>query len=131
MTHILLIVNAPYLATMWQLDPRPPRELIKEINTGHLRIGGEVFDTITEQSACAIPENDTVVVTFCPPAYRLTPRLYQTLWGLADGKTAEEIAAELNITARTVYLHTARLKERFDVQTIEELLRLADEHGLI
>ena len=131
MTHILLVINAQFMALMWELDSRSTRELVIAINTGALRIGDRYFATLAQQSACAIPEQDTVVVTYASPAFELTLRLYQTLWGLADGKTADEIASELNIKPRTVYLHIARLKERFGAVTIAEVLALADEYGLI
>jgi DNA-binding NarL/FixJ family response regulator len=131
MTHILLVINAQFMAVLWQLDSRTTRELVMAINTGALRVGDNFFTTPVQQSACAVPEQDTVVVTYAPPAFELTPRLYQTLWGLADGKTAEEIANELNIKTRTVYLHYARLKERFGAVSIAEVLDLADEYGLI
>jgi DNA-binding CsgD family transcriptional regulator len=62
---------------------------------------------------------------------RLTPRLYQALWHIADGKTAAELADALHIQPRTVYQHYARLKERFGVNTINELLVRAHYYGLV
>jgi DNA-binding CsgD family transcriptional regulator len=131
MTHILLVIEAGFTALHWEQDPRTPREVVMAINMGRLRIGDGLFSTPAEQSACALIELDVVVVTYEPPEVVLTERLYQTLWGLADGQSAEELARDLNIKRRTVYLHYARLKECFGVETLAEVLDLADELGLV
>lgn len=131
MTRILILLHADYSACSWAEDPRSARELVMAINTGALRVGEDTFDTRADQSACSLPELGLVVATFDPPEVILTPRLYQALWHIADGKTAPEMARELNIQPRTVYQHYARLKERFEVETMEEVLILAYQYGLV
>jgi DNA-binding CsgD family transcriptional regulator len=131
MTRILIIFHADFAACSWTEDPRTPRELVMAINTGTLRVGGETFQPMAAQSACSLPELGVVVVTGEPPLVNLTPRLYQALWHIADGKTAPELARELNIQPGTVYQHYARLKERFGVETVSELLTLAHLYGLV
>ena len=131
MTPILLILTTDFTACSWHEDSRSMRELVMAINTGQLRVGEDTFQKMEAQSACALPELGVVVVTDEPPLVSLTPRLFQALWNIADGKTASELAGELKISPRTVYLHYARLKKAFGVETVAEVLTMAYLYGLV
>ncbi len=69
----------------------------------------------------------------CPldPHETLTPRQREVLQLAAEGKTNAEIAAQLNISQRTVENHRATLMQRLGLQNQSELIRHAIRHGLI
>ncbi|MDT8437434.1 MAG: response regulator [Wenzhouxiangellaceae bacterium] len=55
---------------------------------------------------------------------RLTPREREVLEGLVDGKLSKQIAADLDISPRTVELHRARVLKKMEVANAAELVRL-------
>jgi DNA-binding NarL/FixJ family response regulator len=61
----------------------------------------------------------------------LTSRQREVLQLLAEGKSPKEIAAILNISARTVEFHKYRIMEATGVRTIAELTSYAIAHGII
>lgn len=62
---------------------------------------------------------------------RLTPRQREVLQLLAEGRSAKEIAAILNISSRTVEFHKYRMMEELGTKTATELVRFAIKHGLV
>lgn len=54
----------------------------------------------------------------------LSPREHQVLTGLLAGRQNKTIAYDLDISARTVEVHRARLMERLGVQSLAEAIRL-------
>jgi DNA-binding NarL/FixJ family response regulator len=60
----------------------------------------------------------------------LTVRQREVLKRIADGKTAKEIAMELNISARTSEFHKTRLMEILKLRTTAELTRYAIQHEI-
>jgi DNA-binding NarL/FixJ family response regulator len=132
MTRIILIVNPDLYASYTIDDPRSPREVMAAINTGQFIVGADAvrLDGL-QQWAMLQPPFNVVTVVLEPPPIALTPRQYDVLFGMADGKPAAQIAQELGITARTVYAVTAEIKQRFGVYTKEEVIVLAQEQGMI
>lgn len=61
----------------------------------------------------------------------LTPRQRQVLQLLAEGKSAKEIGAILEISARTVETHKYKMMDDLGVKTTPELVRHAIKLGLI
>ena len=59
------------------------------------------------------------------PLADLTPRELQTLGLLAQGKSYGRIAAELNISYKTVVNVCYQLRQKLDVHTLPELIRLS------
>jgi DNA-binding NarL/FixJ family response regulator len=59
------------------------------------------------------------------PLTDLTPRELQTLGLLAQGKSYGRIAAELNISYKTVVNVCYQLRQKLDVHTLPELVRLS------
>jgi len=59
------------------------------------------------------------------PLADLTPRELQTLGLLAQGKSYGRIAAELNVSYKTVVNVCYQLRQKLDVQTLPELIRLS------
>ena len=65
------------------------------------------------------------------PLERLTPRERDVLVGIARGLTSKEIAAEFDISARTVETHRAALMSKLDLRSIALLTQLAIREGLV
>lgn len=55
---------------------------------------------------------------------RLTTREREVMQGVVAGKHAREIAAELNISPRTVEVYKARMMEKLQVRNMSELIRI-------
>jgi DNA-binding NarL/FixJ family response regulator len=60
---------------------------------------------------------------------RLSPREHQVVRLVADGRTNDEIGAELGIGSKTVETHLARLFERLAVASRTELAMRAVREG--
>jgi len=65
------------------------------------------------------------------PLAALTPRQREILQLLAEGKSAKEIAAVLDLSARTVEFHKYTLMDALGMQNSAELIRFAIKHGLV
>ena len=63
-------------------------------------------------------------------ASQLTPRQREVLRLVAQGCSAKEIAAELNISARTVEFHRNKIKEELDLHNQSQLVQFALKHGI-
>jgi RNA polymerase sigma factor (sigma-70 family) len=60
---------------------------------------------------------------------RLTPRERSVFDRLAQGKTNKQIAAELNISPRTVEIHRANVMEKLGATNVSDLIRLSSSVG--
>jgi len=65
------------------------------------------------------------------PLARLTGRERDVLVSVARGLTTKEIAAQQNISARTVETHRANLMRKLDLRSVALLTQLAIREGLI
>lgn len=134
MTRIILALDNQAQSTFITNDPRPVRELIKLINSGKMVVGlGEINlgGGPLQQYAVGIPSQNTITVMQADPPVHLSPRQYDILYSLAEGKSTSEIGLRYNLTQRTVYRYVQELKERFGVHTREEILMRAVEMGLL
>jgi len=61
----------------------------------------------------------------------LTPREREILRHITEGKTNQQIAAELSLSVKTVEWHRTNLMSKLDVHNAVELVRYALEHGLL
>ena len=61
----------------------------------------------------------------------LSPRQREVLQLLAEGKSAKEIAAILNISTRTAEFHKYRMMEQLKIKTSAELVQYAVKQGLV
>jgi len=66
-----------------------------------------------------------------PPHTSLSDREYQVFRLLVSGKSVSDIAAELNLSAKTVSTHKARLMEKMALNNQAELIRYAIKHRLV
>jgi len=62
---------------------------------------------------------------------RLTPRQREVLQLLAEGRSAKEIAAVLNVSSRTVEFHKYQMMEELGAKTAAELIRFAVKHRIV
>lgn len=65
------------------------------------------------------------------PARALTPRQREILKLIAEGQSAKQIAAMLNLSTRTVEDHKYRLMESLGIENTAELIHFAIKHGLV
>ena len=63
--------------------------------------------------------------------HELTPRQREVLQLLAEGKSAKEIGAILNISPRTAETHKYKMMDDLGVKTSAELVQYAIRHGLV
>lgn len=61
----------------------------------------------------------------------LSSREFQILGLIANGKPPREIAAELNVSVKTVATHRARLLEKMGLKNNAQLVRYAIDHDLL
>jgi DNA-binding NarL/FixJ family response regulator len=61
----------------------------------------------------------------------LTLRQREVLQLLAEGHTMKQVAADLNITPRTVAFHKYQIMENLDIKTNSELIQYAVKHGIV
>jgi DNA-binding NarL/FixJ family response regulator len=68
-----------------------------------------------------------------PPgsAHRLTARQREVLQLFAEGRSAKEVAAVLNISPRTAEVHKARILEALGLRSTAELVQYAIRNGII
>ena len=62
---------------------------------------------------------------------RLTPRQYQILQLLAEGKSSREVAVALNMSVKTAETHRANIMRRLDCHSVTELVRYAIRNHII
>jgi len=65
------------------------------------------------------------------PAEELTPRQREILQLLAEGRSMKEVAAVLNITARTVAFHKYRMMEQLKIKSSAALIQYAVKHHIV
>jgi DNA-binding NarL/FixJ family response regulator len=83
-------------------------------------IAGDLIRTYREGD---LPEKDLFK--------KISPRQREILQLLAEGKSGKEIAAILNISARTVEFHKYRMMEQLNIKTSAELVQYAVKHGIL
>jgi DNA-binding NarL/FixJ family response regulator len=65
------------------------------------------------------------------PSAQLTPRQREVLQLVAEGRSAKEAAAILNLSSRTVEFHKYRLMQQLGLRTTAQLTRFAIKHKII
>lgn len=65
------------------------------------------------------------------PSAKLTARERQVLQLLAEGKSAKEIAAVLNVSTRTAEFHKYNVMDKLGLRSTAELTQYAMKHGLV
>ncbi len=65
-----------------------------------------------------------------PPHEALSDREFEVLRAIGAGKTVGEIAAELNLSVKTISTYRARILEKMNMRNNAELMRYVMEQGL-
>jgi DNA-binding NarL/FixJ family response regulator len=65
------------------------------------------------------------------PLEQLTSRQREILQSIAEGKNAKEIAADLDISIKTVESHRLQLMDRLNIHDVPGLVRYAIRNGLV
>jgi DNA-binding NarL/FixJ family response regulator len=94
---------------------------IRKIAAGGAFISAEVAEQLAHAS---MPDAEG------PPHLKLSDREYQVFRMLVAGDAVSEIATRLNLSAKTVSTHKARLMEKLSVTNHSELIHYAMKHGL-
>jgi DNA-binding NarL/FixJ family response regulator len=95
---------------------------IRKVASGGAFISPEVAEAL---ALGAMPQAEG------PPHATLSDREYQVFRMLVAGKSVSDIAAELNLSAKTVSTHKARLMEKMALDNQAELVRYAIKHRLV
>ena len=97
-------------------------DVVGVVEDNHLvRVWGMQED-VTLQKSESEPENSL--------EKQLTPQQLNVLRLTVEGKKIKEIAAELDISPKTVEYLRKRIKDRFDTESIPELVALAVKFGI-
>jgi DNA-binding CsgD family transcriptional regulator len=150
LTHIFWIQETQQKNPFQMEDPRSHRELIQAINTGAVRVtlaGLMPANRPHETKETAITAADSRVIQRYwarslrpldviellpgPAPVRLSARQYEIMFAMADGLSADRIAARFAIRRRTVYQYIREIKERFQAGTRSQALATAIGLGLV
>ena len=66
-----------------------------------------------------------------PPLELLSDREFEVLRHLAAGRQVKEISGELGLSVKTISTYRMRLLKKLDLRTTADLLRYANQHGLL
>ena len=88
--------------------------------------GAFITDSVAQQLALgAMPQSEG------PLHSALSDREFQVFRELASGKTVSDIAAQLNLSVKTVSTHKARIMQKMNMSNPAELIRYAIHHRLV
>jgi DNA-binding NarL/FixJ family response regulator len=88
--------------------------------------GAFITESVAQQLALgAMPQSDG------PPHGALSDREFQVFRELVSGKAVSDIAAELNLSVKTVSTHKARIMQKMNMSNPAELIRYAIHHRLV
>lgn len=98
---------------------------VRRIMAGQLYLSGELVGGLLQ--SLRQPEEGS---SPSRAAERLTPRERQMVQLLSEGYTAQQIAAQLHLSAKTVATHREHVFAKLQIQGIAELTRFALREGL-
>jgi DNA-binding NarL/FixJ family response regulator len=88
--------------------------------------GAFITDSVAQQLAFgAMPQTEG------PPHTSLSDREFQVFRELVSGKAVSDIAAQLNLSVKTVSTHKARIMQKMNMSNPAELIRYAIHHRLV
>ena len=88
--------------------------------------GAFITDSVAQQLALgAIPQAEG------PPHSALSDREFQVFRELVSGKAVSDIAAQLNLSVKTVSTHKARIMQKMNMSNPADLIRYAIHHRLV
>lgn len=96
-------------------------EAVRAIAAGRTFLSPEVAQKLALESVAGARD----------PLSVLTPREFEIFRLLAAGRTAEEIAEALYVSAKTVANHATQIKQKLGISTAVELHRIALRYGIV
>jgi two-component system, NarL family, invasion response regulator UvrY len=103
-------------------DPQTIVQAVRTVAAGRKFVTPEIAQMLVESLNAPAPENRH---------QSLSDRELQTLIRLASGKRPAEIALELALSAKTVYVYRDRVKEKLGLSNESEMTMYALRNGLI
>jgi DNA-binding NarL/FixJ family response regulator len=103
------------------------RELLVALQTvmnNHVYLSPEIAELVVETYVRKTPQEQADAIA------TLTPRERQVLQLVAEGKTTKEIAALMDIGAKTVDTHRQHIMSRLNLHSVAELTKFAIREGL-
>ena len=113
----LLEANAAGYITK-NCSPKTLIEAIKKIHAGQRYISSEIAQKLAFNNTSS-------------PFDKLSDREFQVMTMITKGQKATQIAATLNVSAKTVNTYRYRIFEKLEINSNVELTRLALQHGII
>jgi len=110
-------------ALSYMSKTRDPEELLTAIRKAS-QGRRHITDTLAELALVA-------PVSEKPPHELLTPREGQVFQRLVEGKTVSEIAGELDVSASTISNHTAAIRDKLGVESVQGIVHYAYRMGLV
>ena len=98
---------------------------INAVNRGDLYISPAVLRPVVEGYLAWVEQQGA------SPIDRLTDREREVLQLIAEGKSNQAIAQELNLGVRTVETHRANLMNKLDLHNVADVVRFAFQHGIL
>lgn len=116
--HLMSLGAAAYLN-----KTRPPEDLVEAV-----RAVARTGRFVTQELRGLAFENQ---LDGTKPHHRLTTREYQVFLALLGGKTVNQTAAGLEVSASTVSNHVAAIRTKLGAQTIADIVVYAHRAGLL
>lgn len=92
---------------------------IRRVISGQVYMSGSLAARVLDAFAGARPRGST------SPLEKLSDREFEVFRLFGEGKTAKEIAAQFNLSPKTVSVHRDHIKEKLDFPTSAEMIRQA------
>lgn len=100
---------------------QPPEELVKAIRQvlgQHVYLSGETSERLLQRFSGQSQPNRS-------PMELLTDREFEIFQLIGQGKSPKEIARQLHLSAKTVAVHNANIRQKLDLKTTAQLIRFA------
>jgi DNA-binding NarL/FixJ family response regulator len=102
-----------------------PQELISAIR--RVASGGKyITSSLAEKLAGELGSDSSK-----PLHQTLSDREYQVMCMIASGKTAKEIATDLNLSVKTISTHRSRILKKMQMDNNAQIIHYAIKHGLV
>jgi len=98
---------------------------IRQVTSGNTYLSPRIADVVVKAYLNKAPNSTLTTRTV------LTSREREILQLLAEGLSAKEIAAHLNLSIKTVETHRRNIMEKLNIHTIAELTKYAIREGLV
>lgn len=95
---------------------------VRSVLAGHRHMSPRLAAKVLESFGSASPRGSR------SPIEKLSDREFEVFRLFGEGKTAKEIAAQLNLSPKTVSVHRDHIKEKLGFSTSAEMIRQAVRH---